>query len=87
MIYNVRPIHCYSPSDFVVRNWDREEKLKNELDEIFQEQPAWLRMKIEDAHKMTPIDYVDSEYQTGREYVIMHETSPEFDLGQFHYLS
>ena len=64
MTYNVRPIHCCNSSDFVVRNWDREEeypKLKNELDEIYQELPAWLRIRAEDAQTMTPIAYVDSE--------------------------
>ena len=37
MTYNFRPIHCGSPSDFVVQNWDREQDyvvLKTELAEI-----------------------------------------------------
>ena len=45
MTYNVRPIHCSSPSDFVVRNWDREgeyAQLKKELSDIYQEKPRWL---------------------------------------------
>ena len=43
MTYNVRPIHCSSPSDFVVRDWDREREyaqIKAELYEIYQEQSA-----------------------------------------------
>ena len=80
MTYNVRPIHCSSPSDFVVRDWDREREyaqLKAELDEIYQEQPAWLRIKAEDVHTETPIAYVDSDHQAGRGYVIIHETNTE----------
>ena len=80
MTYNVRPIDCCSPSEFVVRNWDREgeyAQLKLELSEIYQEQPRWLRISIEDARTMTPIAYVDSDHHAGRGYVIVHETSPE----------
>ena len=86
--YNVRPIHCCSPSDFVVRNWDREgeyAQLKNELDEIHQGQPTWLRIRVDDAHTMTLIGYVDSEHQTGREYVIIHKANPKlmvFDVDE-----
>ena len=80
--------HCCSPSDYVVRNWDWEEEyaqFKNELHEVYQEQPTWLRIREEDAHTMTPIAYVDSECQTGRGFVIIHETSPElvtFDVDE-----
>ena len=76
----------------LVRDWDREEEyaaLKNELDEIYQEAPPWLRIRAEDAHTMTPIAYLDSEHQTGRGYIIIHETSSElviFDVDEGIYL-
>ena len=88
MTYNVRPIHCSSPSDFVVRNCDREgeyAQLKKELSDICQEKPRWLRIRIEDARTMTPIAYVDSDHHAGRGYVIVNETSPElviFDVDE-----
>ena len=88
MTYNVRFIHCCSPSDFVVRNWDRAEEygqLKGELDVIYQGQPTWLRIRVEDIHTMTPIAYLDSDHQTGRGYIIVHETNPElmvFDVDE-----
>ena len=81
MTYNVRPIHCCSPSDFVVRNWDREgeyTQLKNELDEIYQGQPTWLRIRAEDARTMPPIAYVDSDHHTGRGYIIVHARTGGF---------
>ena len=80
MTYRIRPIHCCCLSDIVVRNWDREgeyAQLKNELDEIYQGQPTWLRIRVEDARTVTPIAYVDSDNHTGRGYVIVHETNPE----------
>ena len=88
MSYDLRPIYCCSPSDFVARNWNREQEyvqLKKELDEIYREKPSWLRIREEDAPRMIPIAYVDSDDQTGRGYIFFHETSPEvvvFDVDE-----
>ena len=45
----------------------------------------WLRIRVEDARTMTPIAYVDSDQNTERRYVIVHETNPElvvFDVDE-----
>ena len=92
MSYDLRPMYCCSPSDFVARNWTREQEyiqLKTELDEIYREKPSWLRIREEDAPGMIRIAYVDSDDQTGRRYIFVHETSPElvvFDVDEGMYL-
>ena len=92
MSYDLRPIYCCSPSDFVARNWSREQEyvqLKTELDEIYRERPSWLRIREEDAPLMVPIAYVNSDDQTGRGYIFVHETRPEvvvFDVDEGMYL-
>ena len=76
----------------MARNWNREQEyvqLKKELDEIYREKPSWLRIREEDAPRMIPIAYVDSDDQTGRGYIFFHETSPEvvvFDVDAGMYL-
>ena len=88
MTYNFRPIHCCSPSDFVVRNWGRKgeyAQFKNELDENYQGQPTWLRIRVEGVRTMTPIAYVDVDHQTGRGYVLVYERNLElvvFDVDE-----
>ena len=88
MSYDFGTIYCCSPPDFVTRILDREEQyvvLKTDLAKIYQELPLWLRIRQENARKMTPISYVDSYKQTGRGYAIVHETSPElvvFDVDE-----